>query len=278
MFARIWRECIGVEIETPWPRMTYAEADRALRHGQAGPALRARDRGRDRAHARLRVRRLRGRARRCASSRAAGVLARRARPARGGRRRSGGRRGSRTSSCDEDGEVRSPIAKFLSEDELAALAAQPGDDAALRRRRAGPRRRACSAALRLHARPRARPDRRERVHVPLGDRLPDVRVGRGRAALVGAVHHPFTRPTDEWKERFADDPAQALAHAYDIIVNGNELGGGSFRIHEPEIQAKVFDLLRLEPGGAAGRSSASCSTRWRWARRRTAGSRSASTG
>jgi aspartyl-tRNA synthetase len=60
-----------------------------------------------------------------------------------------------------------------------------------------------------------------------------------------AVHHPFTRPADEWKERFADEPAHALAHAYDLIVNGNELGGGSFRIHEPEIQSKVFDLLQL---------------------------------
>jgi aspartyl-tRNA synthetase len=62
-----------------------------------------------------------------------------------------------------------------------------------------------------------------------------------------AVHHPFTRPADEWKDRFADDPAHALAHAYDLIVNGNELGGGSFRIHEPEIQSKVFDLLQLSP-------------------------------
>ena len=60
-----------------------------------------------------------------------------------------------------------------------------------------------------------------------------------------AVHHPFTRPTDEWKDRFHEDPEHALAHAYDLIVNGNELGGGSFRIHEPEIQAKVFELLGM---------------------------------
>ena len=59
------------------------------------------------------------------------------------------------------------------------------------------------------------------------------------------MHHPFTRPTPAWEERFAEDPANALAHTYDLIVNGNELGGGSFRIHEPEIQAKVFDLLGL---------------------------------
>ena len=66
-----------------------------------------------------------------------------------------------------------------------------------------------------------------------------------------AVHHPFTRPTKEWEARFSDDPEHALAHAYDLIVNGNELGGGSFRIHEPEIQAKVFELLGLARGGAA---------------------------
>jgi aspartyl-tRNA synthetase len=60
-----------------------------------------------------------------------------------------------------------------------------------------------------------------------------------------AIHHPFTRPTDEWRDRFDEDPGHALAYAYDIIVNGNELGGGSFRIHEPDIQARVFDLLAL---------------------------------
>ncbi|HEY7345656.1 MAG TPA: amino acid--tRNA ligase-related protein, partial [Gaiella sp.] len=60
-----------------------------------------------------------------------------------------------------------------------------------------------------------------------------------------AIHHPFTRPTDEWRDRFDEDPGHALAYAYDIIVNGNELGGGSFRIHEPDIQGRVFDLLAL---------------------------------
>ena len=60
-----------------------------------------------------------------------------------------------------------------------------------------------------------------------------------------AKHHAFTRPSDEWTERFTDDPKNALAHAYDVIVNGNELGGGSFRIHEPDLQARVFDLLQL---------------------------------
>ena len=58
------------------------------------------------------------------------------------------------------------------------------------------------------------------------------------------MHHPFTRPTAEWTS-VRRRPASALALAYDLIVNGNELGGGSFRIHEPELQARVFDLLGI---------------------------------
>jgi aspartyl-tRNA synthetase len=62
-----------------------------------------------------------------------------------------------------------------------------------------------------------------------------------------AVHHPFTRPTPEWEERFDADPGNALALAYDLVANGNEIGGGSFRIHEPDLQARVFDVLGLSP-------------------------------
>ena len=92
-----------------------------------------------------------------------------------------------------------------------------------------------------------------------------------------AVHHPFTRPTEEWKGRFHEDPEHALAHTYDLIVNGNELGGGSFRIHEPEIQRRSSSCSGCRRRSSA-RSSASCSTRSRWGRRRWAGSRSGSTG
>jgi aspartyl-tRNA synthetase len=62
-----------------------------------------------------------------------------------------------------------------------------------------------------------------------------------------AVHHPFTRPTPDCEETFDTDPANALAHAYDLVGNGQELGGGSFRIHEADIQARVFSLLKLSP-------------------------------
>jgi aspartyl-tRNA synthetase len=60
-----------------------------------------------------------------------------------------------------------------------------------------------------------------------------------------AVHHPFTRPAPGFEETFDQDPASALAHAYDLVGNGQELGGGSFRIHEAGIQARVFSLLQL---------------------------------
>jgi len=60
-----------------------------------------------------------------------------------------------------------------------------------------------------------------------------------------AVHHPFTGPKPEFATTFSDDPATALAYAYDIVLNGNELGGGSIRIHDREMQKRVFDVIGL---------------------------------
>jgi aspartyl-tRNA synthetase len=60
-----------------------------------------------------------------------------------------------------------------------------------------------------------------------------------------AVHHPFTGPKREFENSFADDPASALAYAYDIVLNGSEIGGGSIRIHRSDIQEKVFKVIGL---------------------------------
>ena len=60
-----------------------------------------------------------------------------------------------------------------------------------------------------------------------------------------AVHHPFTGPKPEFSETFAKDPASALAYAYDIVLNGTELGGGSIRIHDRNIQKQVFEVIGL---------------------------------
>ena len=60
-----------------------------------------------------------------------------------------------------------------------------------------------------------------------------------------AVHHPFTGPKPEFAKTFKEDPATALAYAYDIVLNGTELGGGSIRIHDRAIQQDVFSVIGL---------------------------------
>jgi aspartyl-tRNA synthetase len=61
----------------------------------------------------------------------------------------------------------------------------------------------------------------------------------------GARHHPFTAPKDGHEDIFQSDPGAAIAKAYDVVLNGWEIGGGSVRIHRPEVQAKVFSSLGI---------------------------------
>ena len=245
MFGSIWRECLGVEIATPFPRMTYEEADR--RFGSDKPdtrfALEIEDatgvtRGSSfgvfagaesvrflrvsRTYSRAELDRLEE----IAKERGAKGLAYLIRDS-------------------ESGDVRSPILKFLSEAEIAALHIEPGESLLF-----------CADSwdvtsrvlgnLRLHlGRELGLIDDEVFTFVWIDD-FPmfewDEDEGRWNAK-----HHPFTRPTDAWRDRFDAEPAVALAHAYDLVVNGNELGGGSFRVHEPELQARVFDTLSLSP-------------------------------
>ena len=81
------------------------------------------------------------------------------------------------------------------------------------------------------------------VDAPLfepADQTDDVAVGSGRWT---AVHHAFTSPTPEWVDRFEEDPGAALAYAYDVVCNGNEIGGGSIRIHRADLQQRVLRLM-----------------------------------
>jgi aspartyl-tRNA synthetase len=146
---------------------------------------------------------------------------------------------------DAEGEVRSPIAKFLSEAELEAFASDPAttvlfaaDAWELTSRVLGPLR--LEVANRLGLIDESKQAWLWVTEFPMFEWDADEQ-------RWGAKHHPFTRPAPEWVDRFDADPANAIAHAYDLIGNGNELGGGSFRIHEADLQARAFSLLNLTP-------------------------------
>ena len=66
------------------------------------------------------------------------------------------------------------------------------------------------------------------------------------AKRMSAVHHPFTAPKDEDLELLTTDPERVRAQAYDVVLNGTELGGGSIRIHRPDVQSKLFEALGID--------------------------------
>ncbi|NUU17637.1 aspartate--tRNA ligase [Cellulomonas humilata] len=159
----------------------------------------------------------------------------------------------------EDGELGGPVAKNLSESEraglVAAVGASPGDAVFFA---AGPVNdaRALLGAARLEiGRRGGLIDENEWKFVwvvdaplfkPTGED-DDVAVGGGAWT---AVHHAFTSPTPEWIDTFEKDPGAALAYAYDIVCNGNEIGGGSIRIHRKDVQERVFDVMGIGPAEA----------------------------
>jgi len=147
---------------------------------------------------------------------------------------------------DADGTLGGPVAKNLSDSERSGLAehlgAKPGDCVFFA---AGARSASQSllGAVRLEVGKRCGLIDEDEwsfvwiVDAPMFEMTDD--------GTWTAVHHPFTSPNADWIDRFEESPGEALAWAYDIVCNGNEIGGGSIRIHQGDVQERVFSILGL---------------------------------
>jgi aspartyl-tRNA synthetase len=164
-----------------------------------------------------------------------------------------GARGLAYVLVDDDGSVseRGPVVKNLSEAEREglpkAVGAEPGDAVFFAAGRPADARELLGAARGEIARRCGLVDENAWSFVWVVDAPMFERVRDDKGDEVGwtAVHHPFTSPNEEWMDRFEEAPDQALAYAYDIVCNGNEIGGGSIRIHRSDIQQRVFALLGM---------------------------------
>ena len=149
-----------------------------------------------------------------------------------------------------DGVLGGPVAKNLSEKEAAGIVghvgAKPGDAIFFA---AGDRISSLNllGAVRLEIGKRCNLINEKSwnflwiVDAPMFEQIDSADTNSGWTA----VHHPFTGPKPEFAETFDKDPANALAYAYDIVLNGNEIGGGSIRIHDRKMQARVFETIGL---------------------------------
>ena len=249
--ARLWRELAGAAVTTPFPRMTWHEAMR--RYGSDKPDLRLGlelvDLTTHFAQTPFRVFQ--------APYVGAVVM-----PGGAGQTRkeldgwqdwarARGARGLAYVLVGADGELGGPVAKNLSDQERSGLAgaagAEPGDCVFFA---AGAER----ASQELLGAARLEVGRRcGLIASDAWDFLWVIDAPMFEPTADGgwtAVHHPFTGPHEAWAERFDTDPGNALAYAYDIVLNGSEIGGGSIRIHRGDMQQRVFDVIGLSPAEA----------------------------
>ncbi len=170
--------------------------------------------------------------------------------------RSRGAKGLAYVTINDEGELGGPVAKNISEAErdglMEATGAKPGDCIFFAAGKA-PESRALLGAARLEIGKRVGLIDEDEwsfvwvVDAPLfkeAGQDDDVDLGHSKWT---AVHHAFTSPNPEWIDKFEEDPGNALAYAYDIVCNGNEIGGGSIRIHRRDVQERVFNVMGIGP-------------------------------
>jgi aspartyl-tRNA synthetase len=168
-----------------------------------------------------------------------------------------GARGLAYVLVQEDGALGGPVAKNLTDTERAGLAAhvgaQPGDCIFFAAGATKPSRALLGAARLEIGRRCGLIDESAWsflwvVDAPLFESAADATasgdIALGYTAWT-AVHHAFTSPKPEFLDTFDTDPGSALAYAYDIVCNGNEIGGGSIRIHRRDVQERVFEVMGI---------------------------------
>jgi len=252
MIARIFKEILDVELSLPMPRMSYAEA--LDRYGVDNPDLRFA----------LELKEITEIVKGCGFKVFADVAGKgnmvKALNAKGCATLSRkdiddltafsaiyGAKGLAWVKIQEDGSWQSPIAKFFSDDELKAidqaLGSEPGDlilfvadTAQIANESLGRLRGHLGHKLGL-----AKPDEFKFVWITEFPLLE----WDGESRRHVAVHHPFTAPLDEDIPLLDSDPGKARAKAYDLVLNGSEIGGGSIRIHDQAVQARMFKLLGI---------------------------------
>ena len=152
-------------------------------------------------------------------------------------------------AIQEDGTLKSSFAKFMTEEQMAALVAamdgKPGDlllFAADKKQVVW----AVLGALRLELARQLDLLKKDDFKFLWVTEFPLLEYSEEQGRFV-AMHHPFTMPMDEDWHLIDSDPGAVRAKAYDIVLNGTELGGGSVRIHQSDIQSKMFEVLGFTP-------------------------------
>ncbi len=252
--AALWKELAGYEIPRPIPRLTYAEA--MARYGSDKPDLRfgieLTDMTEYFADTQFRV--FQNPYVGAVVMPGGGSQARRTLDGWQEWAKQRGARGLAYVLIGEDGSVdeRGPVVKNLSETERKGLAeavgAAPGDCIFFAAGHASDARALLGAARGEIAQRCGLVDESAWsfvwvVDAPMFERIRD---DKGTELGWTAVHHPFTSPNGDWMDRFEESPGEALAFAYDIVCNGNEIGGGSIRIHRSDVQERVFALLGMD--------------------------------
>ncbi len=153
---------------------------------------------------------------------------------------------------EEDGTIRSPLTKFMSEEEIKGITEKTGakagdcvffgaDQFVIACEALGQVRLACGEKFNLL-------DPKVFAYCWVNE-FPMFERDKATGELT-AMHHPFTRPMDEDVDLLETEPEKARSIAYDVVLNGNEIGGGSMRIHEQKLQQKIFDILKITPEDA----------------------------